>query len=495
MENRMNDKKKFYYMLLNHNIVTQRYYQLTHPISYDKKDERRPFSEVINESIHKVRHEVWCSGRDKNGYKYDYPTYHFDDGKAGWKERGIFSFIPLYKNSIWTKDIVVKYKARINPRLLLIHGDFDFSEELLYYFESKLSFKDIPVNPMWPKTVSVFDKKELLSHEFIIHSLGKNYKLSLFKKALFVLDKELFNKIYKYYIDIYGTNKKDEIEVNLAEIIEAISCNNRINITIDFIRYISKKSFVTNWQLLLPKTNFSPDDLWEFFLIKPNIFDIFLNCDFSLKKCFIPMLLKDTRLNSSIENSYIRNFYNKGQNVLDQSNKHACINELKKFDSFDFSIATIKKNKNDWDKVVEVVFDRMNRRPDTNYYYYKSITAWNILSKEKTILLTHELCKYLMSIEVEIGDEEVREDGWYSPEYIGTKKINALRLFQYRNILDDEEMDKIINDESLMNFFFSNIEYEFGTRPLSNPVIDKAILDFFKDFKFENYRELLSISN
>jgi hypothetical protein len=115
---------------------------------------------------------------------------------------------------------------------------------------------------------------------------------------------------------------------------------------------------------------------------------------------------------------------------------------------------------------------------------------WNILSEEKTLLLTYDLCRYLMSIDVIIGGNYTIEDHDFLIEDIPNYPINALKLFSNRDILNDEEFDKIIHDEAIINFLLTNVAEKYGKNYVTGVIIDKLILKFFSDFPFEKFQEL-----
>lgn len=110
--------------------------------------------------------------------------------------------------------------------------------------------------------------------------------------------------------------------------------------------------------------------------------------------------------------------------------------------TYDFSIDLIKTNIDLWNQDLYEYFEHMQRTPDTNYSYYNRVTTWDILFKQETILLTYDLCKYLMNINVKIGGYYVIEDVSYIGENVPGFYVNALSLFQFKSVLNKSELKK-----------------------------------------------------
>lgn len=79
----------------------------------------------------------------------------------------------------------------------------------------------------------------------------------------------------------------------------------------------------------------------------------------------------------------------------------------------------------------------------------------------KTLLLTYELYKYLMSIDVMVGGYYIIEDRDYLATDIPNHPTNALILFRFREIINDEEFNKIINDDAIIDFLLTNASEKY----------------------------------
>ena len=73
--------------------------------------------------------------------------------------------------------------------------------------------------------------------------------------------------------------------------------------------------------------------------------------------------------------------------------------------------------------------------------------------------------------------------------------INGLSLFQERKVKDGE-IDKILDDFELVEFFFKIAEFKRGYSYYKvNEIIDVLISRFFAMYPFVEYRNLLNICN
>lgn len=107
---------------------------------------------------------------------------------------------------------------------------------------------------------------------------------------------------------------------------------------------------------------------------------------------------------------------------------------------------------------------------------------------QESILLTYDLCKFLLSLDVVVGGSYILEDGHYHTDDIPNYSIKALKLFQSKNIVNNEEFIKIIHDKEIIEFLFANTDMRAWSE--NYYIIDKLIIDFFKDFPFEKFVSL-----
>ena len=131
-----------------------------------------------------------------------------------------------------------------------------------------------------------------------------------------------------------------------------------------------------------------------------------------------------------------------------------------------FTPENIKNNIASWNTIIEEKFTGMNRRPDTNYHYYRAYNMWDRFNGNKYIKLSYELCKILYSIEIEIGGTYVLEDGTYLSEDYRNETHNALEVFSEHNIME-EDIEQIINDPEILDFIMKST--------LNNSIVDYII--------------------
>lgn len=146
-----------------------------------------------------------------------------------------------------------------------------------------------------------------------------------------------------------------------------------------------------------------------------------------------------------------------------------------------------------WNKQSFEYFSGMKRTSDINYHYYKRITAWDMLSMQDSILLTYDLCKFLISLDVVVGGSYVLEDDSYHTDDVPNHPINALKLFQIRNVTNNEEFVKIVHDKVILEFLFANVV--IPPYPQNHYIIDKLIINFFEDFSFKEFEYMATEKN
>lgn len=532
----MNPKELFYIFLKNSGIVINRYKELMTPIvihnTYDKSVVREDFEISLNEAKKTVNHDILCSGRSGSEYRYSFPNYYFYLGKQGWDKYGIFSYIPLYEKAKWTLDIIEKHKEDIAWLLLFEFGDFKFTEDVLRKYDQYIPWVDCSekekkyISFSKPgfvtrhgTSLSNFENVGLLSSDFILSHISVIDINALCKTAEFEITTVLFERFYKEAEseDLKGIDNinspENMIITHRYSLLDSIINGSRVLISCDTVWYIASVLNVYNWEKLLLKIELTPKRLFDFYRLNPDSLEVFYNSSFETRKNIISMIQQEKAFLQIIQKDYIKRLYQGGeQNVLysksrlyflsgglPKLNQEACeragFKGLKNLPyTYDFSVDLIKENIDSWNQQSYEYFNCSSRTPDTNYYYYKRVTAWDILSRQETILLTYDTCKYLMSIEVKIGGSYTLEDNSYHTDDIPNRFINGLKLFQSCSVKDEDELVKILNDTELVGFLLSNAVIGETCIKVSNKgdsIVDRIILDFFKDFSFENFEKLV----
>ena len=92
----------------------------------------RPFSRtnkyLKEHGLKEIDWQIKTSGRKNNEYLYSFDHFWFYLGKHGWESYGVFSYIPLYRRSFWTPEVIEQYKDAIVWPLLFEYGNFMLDE-------------------------------------------------------------------------------------------------------------------------------------------------------------------------------------------------------------------------------------------------------------------------------------------------------------------------------------------------------------------------------
>lgn len=504
-------------------IVESRYKELTSSrVNYVTPNEpqRDRFEKVLQSSIDFVDDEIRSSGRTENGYRYIFPDFYFYFGKEGWGRYGIFSFISLYKRAKWSIDIIERYKDSIVWPMLFEYGDFQFSEELLCKYDQYIPwidksqgvgkfvpFFDNGITVKRGTTLSNFKNVGELSFSFIKSHISVIDIWGLCTTGSFRVTKELIvlfqENCDKNLIYDYRGSKRG-----------GLAYNNRITISSEVLLYIVEELKLENWEQLLIKVKLTPKVFLELYEHYPQSVEMLFSLDFNNRRKILSLINESKELQQIVSNEFRKKLWQGGSmqesylRFLEKSEWWYASQEYCDKQGFeglknlpyacDFSKSIIKKKKTIWGKTSFEYFNGMQRTPDTNYHYYKTITTWDMLSKQETILLTYDLCKYLKTINVRVGGTYVLEDGYYYSHKMSSKNhshINGLVLFRDREVLNDEEYEKIINDEELVEFLLANASPpKWGQEYyIVGAIIDKLIMNFFRRRSFDKFRDKLKI--
>ena len=265
-------------------------------------------------------------------------------------------------------------------------------------------------------------------------------------------------------------------------------------------KYCSR-DIVTN-KAFMNRFTMSVDTIKKLEEIDPSIKSGFYVIPFSRRRILVDAILHNAEVVGKLGMKYIKTLYQGGESMTTEveydehgipARKGAAAG-IKNIPNmpylFDFSVDMIKENIDKWNQEVNDVFIHMTRTPDTNYHYYLRSTGWDSLSVQETILLTYDICKYLNGIEVLTGGSYTLEDGHHHTDDEPNHPINGLRLMSKREIRDDEEFRKILDDFDLMKSYFSFVS-PFYKSFISNPVVDRFILDFFEKNSFELFEKMI----
>lgn len=496
-------------------VIESRYQKLTSPkVDYItlKENKRDNFEKVLQVSIDFVDGEIKGSGRTENGYRYGFPSYYFYLAKEGWNRYGIFSFISLYKRAKWDISIIERYKDNIVWPMLFEYGDYKFNEQELCKYEQYIPwidysqkakrfvpFFDNGVTVIQGTTLSDFKNIDTLSDAFIKSHISVIDIFGLCSTGSFNLTKELV------------TLFQESCEYNLIDDFRGLkrgglAYNNRITISSDVLLYIVKKLKIENWEQLLLKVKLTPKLFFELYFYDSQRLEILFGLDFNSRRKILLFINQSKDLRKIVSKDFRKKLWQGGSlqeiylGFLEKNRwwyagqeyceKHG-FEGLKNLSyTCDFSKNLIKKSRSRWNKTSFEYFSHMQRTSDTNYHYYKIVTTWDLLSKQETILLTYDLCKYLRSINVVIGGTYVLEDGHYYSQAMSSNNttVNGLILFRNRDVLNNEEYEKIINDVDIVEFLLANAD---PSNYIAGSIIDKLIMTFFKRRSFDRFKDKL----
>lgn len=509
----MNDKELFYLFLKHSDVVVRAYKYLLQEQEFERNlaqiklreaeeaNNREDFDIVFNE-IHEYMNRTY-----RTEYAMAHPDQiHYVDcylERTGFNKYGDFANISLYKKAKWTLDVIEKYKESIVWLLLLEHGDYVFSEEILKRYEKYIPW--IIINDTEPhyskkyhdpfyvyrynyggKTFCNFSKVGMLSSDFIISHLSIIDMKGLCNTGAFEMTKELFKEIYEN-AEMYP--EFEDPYNGYTGLCTSIKNNHRIIISFDTIWYIAKEIKARDWELLLLRMEWTPEHLLKMYELKPDSFEVFYKLDFDDRNRIVFIIRQDERLRTKVSEEHLKKLYQGGElyvkdirNLLMRLKESNIYKELPY--TYDFSIDLIKNNLDNWNQYICNTGRRRNLGRDNTEVFSHRNTVWEFLAKQPTIFLTYELCKYLINLEIMVGgtDEEIYytdERHEVSPNHL----CNALKVFQGRDAKNEEEYNKIAGDMGLVDFFLTNSSYV-------NNILKKIITNFFKDFSFEKFEEL-----
>ena len=151
-----------------------------------------------------------------------------------------------------------------------------------------------------------------------------------------------------------------------------------------------------------------------------------------------------------------------------------------------FTPENILSNFSKWNEIiVDGAFSHTHRLSRDHYFYvYNVKTMWNFFNENKNLCLSYEICKVLSELTITIGgsyEKEYDEQDYYDDGF-HSKSINALEYFSNHTFSNDEEIEKLICDEDLLDVM---LNYNNET------IIEYCLNVFFQNYSVGKFMEVV----
>lgn len=374
------------------------------------------------------------------------------------KKHGIFAYKPIYKRIEWTFDLVEKYKDLIVWKLLIEESNLCWTEDMLIKYDKYIPYcKDdaSSYSDKFSTGFKAYDKLGHLSNKFL-----ESHKDVLDWREVFSVCKFTWNADELTYFCNYVLN------MNMPFTTDWPFQDNDMTLYSQFLYYE---------RLLLGNTYFSwnPQNLLAFLLISDTFWDSVSEYS-RLYKIFLAI----PNVKKLAENRVTKEYFW----------ETVCYNHEFPFDSYsrEFNIDNIKRNKEEWSKQIENKFLGSRRTPDTNYYYYLVRTTWDEMISRKNIPLNYELALFLKDLNITIGGTYCQSDGGTIEEDHRWPVVNALKWFSNHHIENVAEIEKILDNQSLLDVFLSK------DNTCNEDIVKYIIRTFLKRTTLQQYLDIVN---
>ena len=409
------------------------------------------------------RHEY----KKKNNYEFGYLSKWSYLGLSGFsdsqpevieniKKYGVFAYKPIYDKIEWTFELVEKYKDQIHWLSLMNQSNLLWNEDKLRKYEEYIPFttgKNTSYCDKFFSGLTAYDKFGILSNEYL-----ESHKDSLDWREIFKVGKFKWNEKEISYFCNYILNM--DFPYSIDDWIEPTTMKEEMPY------YIG--NLLLNDNFAWDKCNLEAflnidDKYWNKIVNKPELYEIFLSIPEVHQKAESKVTTKDFW--EKIE--YNHNFQ---------------FSELSK----DFNIETISQNINEWSKPIQEKHLHTQRTPDTNYSYYWVRTKWDDMCNDVNVPLNYDLALYLKDLEITIGGTYCISDGGTIEEDHRWLKVNALQWCSNHHIENKEEIEKIIDDESLLQVLLN------PENSLNSDIVKYMCNEFFKSTTIQQYLDIVN---
>lgn len=369
------------------------------------------------------------------------------------KKYGIFANADIYKRINWDWKLVERYKDQLNWRELINNSNLIWDEENIIDYEKYIPFCIADADTYCDKFQDDIDYNKMgyLSNDFLDKHKDTLDWLQLLKKGKFNWTGEELEYFCHYALSIdlpYSksfrtTSAASQIEWSIVDMID--NPNFSWN-TDNLLAYLSVSKYC--WEELVKKH-------------RPKLFKIFLS---------IPDIKKIAEPHAKEINCFWEIIHNPHDFPYDELTP-------------EFTIKNFQQHKEDWSQQLRIIYLRMKRTPDTNYYWYNIETQWDIYINRTNIPLTYEMAKILNDMDIKIGGGYMKSDGGTIEEDYRFPMVNALQEFSHHHIESFRDILLCMEDEDIADVLLKN----------HNLDLLKTITDmFFKDYTIKQYIEVIN---
>ena len=386
-------------------------------------------------------------------------TFYPSKAKANILKFGMLAYRPVYEQIEWTFELVEKYKDILDWKLLIEKSNLIWEEERLMQYDKYIPYCIDGQNTYCEKfyggnVIDDYTKLGFLSNEYIEEHKDKLNWMELFRNGNFCWNSDEMEYFFQYAIST---------DLQYATGSEKTSAASQIKFSIEHL--INNVNFHWTRQSLYAWLSIS-EYHWKEFINKPRpkLFQLFLSIP-NIKELASPHI------------NHIKNFWD-----IVGHDREFPYDELTK----EFTIDNIKINIDNWSTPLENKYYDMRMTADTTYFFYHVVTQWDIFLDRINIPLTYELAKALSEKSIKFGGTYQTSEGGYIE---GDKRfpiVNGLEAFSSHHIASVEDCRKCLEDETITDILLGQKTYA------NKDLIDYVFDCFFKDFKIENYLDIIN---
>ena len=396
---------------------------------------------------------IECFLQKNPGYSGNY-KFKNDD------KSNLFFYRDLYKCFKWTPDLIEKYKAQVDW-VTLIEGEYIkdlINEEFLNNYYEFIPFKSKKGEYGRQTVIERYNLLGELSFSFICDHLNDFDIYYLLTRGHFKLTADEL---------VLLDERISQIKDNHLGGISNLASNDYFEWSPDSLEAFGRLN-PYNWRHFEKRDNERRQKIYEMILRIPSFQEIISSMNSEDEPEYYLMRLKD--------GSYQFRLGDKGMRVLHKNHAYSDL----------FYIENIKENLRNWNQVVGDEFMRSHREcTDHTYYVQQVYTYWNLFCWNENVRLNYEIAKYLSDKVITIGGKyEIELMFQEDPDYgFKTKSVNALDFFIRVPFDNCDELEKVLEDDSLL-FRFLDGE--------NQSVLSYALDSIFRDYSYEEYVTLIN---